>query len=903
MKKRFFCFFIAVFCAANSFGAADTVISRAIPVKNNVEKADTTSETTKSRTARRVSVSRNTTKNADSSSRGISQNNTVNVVPRGTRKTVQRQSAEDAVNQVGRNVRTESASMNSNPAVRRAGVVLRTTTAEVGGRAKIIGTGEQTGSNMDEALRNIQGRASISLNSKKTQKTPTTESIIQAKDNLEKIAELNNTCQQQYNDCMDQFCMVIDTNQKRCSCSANLAKYASVQKAVEDANAELNDVAQNIRYIGLSADEIRAIMNETEAELAMSKTKDNTQTRSMLEDIANMIKDPTSSSSGTSLESQTSLLDMEFDFSSDSSDIFGLDWFSNSSDIASKRGKDLYKEATKRCKTVLNQCKEAGGTESQITGNYDLAIDKDCIAYEQGLEKLNQQLVSNVRSANLMLQKARLSVLQDKNQYDLRGCIGALENCMLDDMVCGEDYLKCLDPTKNFIDENGAVVLGHNITTISAFMQNYNNATLNADFIKTSTNDTTCQNQNGACIVNYLMEKIGKGQSYKDGGLCRAVLDKCQYYTYTDSNKKTSVYNPYNDVVVNYIKRAMVNIRAAQSKIISDYASSCMTAISDCYNQQVTQINALSTSASVDSVYNVMTGACYNVALTCGYAVFAYDADIQSQILSQESNGACDSRCENNKHKILIHAISDVFYQSLICPSNSSFVYEIEEEPSRGESITAGTDGRTNSVSTIISKLPKNENRAVEGYVNSRCKCNMGYSVWNGACLATCLEDEYRNSLGICTSCESGIPTGGGEDMENSACISSCPANSTETLENHNISDNNTEQGYVTSRCQCNAEYITFNGKCVSRCPSNSTFFDGTHSVSQNRTISTSSKKAYPVSYCGCDENYSVWQGTCKPKCGSGKYRDAGGECAVCSGTLSNPSSGMEPSPSNCSNN
>ena len=66
----------------------------------------------------------------------------------------------------------------------------------------------------------------------------------------------------------------------------------------------------------------------------------------------------------------------------------------------------------------MNQCKDAGGTESQITGHYDLAIDKDCIAYEQGLDKLNKQLVSNVRSANLMLQKARLAVLQNNNEYD-----------------------------------------------------------------------------------------------------------------------------------------------------------------------------------------------------------------------------------------------------------------------------------------------------------------------------------------------------------------------------------------------------------------------------------------------------------------------------------------------------
>ena len=34
-----------------------------------------------------------------------------------------------------------------------------------------------------------------------------------------------------------------------------------VEQAVKDANAQLNEVAQNIRYVGLSADEISAIMS------------------------------------------------------------------------------------------------------------------------------------------------------------------------------------------------------------------------------------------------------------------------------------------------------------------------------------------------------------------------------------------------------------------------------------------------------------------------------------------------------------------------------------------------------------------------------------------------------------------------------------------------------------------
>ena len=185
-----------------------------------------------------------------------------------------------AVNTVGRNARVTAASVNSDPAVRRAGVTLRPSTAEVGGRAKIAGTNIQTGSNIGEAVRALQSRAASSTTTA-TQR----ETITEAKERLEQTADLNKSCQEQYNDCMDQFCAVIDSNQKRCSCSANLSRYTKVETAVKDANTQLNEVAQRIRYVGLSADEIRAIMSATEAEEALSGARDTTETRNMLADI------------------------------------------------------------------------------------------------------------------------------------------------------------------------------------------------------------------------------------------------------------------------------------------------------------------------------------------------------------------------------------------------------------------------------------------------------------------------------------------------------------------------------------------------------------------------------------------------------------------------------------------
>jgi hypothetical protein len=648
-----------------------------------------------------------------------------------------RERMEATINTSGRSARTVAASINSTAAARRAGISLRPSTAEVGGRARIAGTDEQTGSNMDFGTqsRSVQTRAAtISINntsapvaSVKTNANAG-ETIAAAKERLDQTADLNKSCQQQYNDCMDQFCSVIDANQKRCSCSANLKNYTKVETAVKDANTQLNEVAQRIRYIGLSADEIRAIMSATEAEETLSGTRDNTESRSMLDQIEALIKNPTNT---TAAVADTSIgLDMNLDFSN-SSDMFNLDFLNtnSSSSFSNLRGTELYNAAKSRCNTVLTQCKGAGATTTQITGNYDLAIDKDCIAYEQGLAKMNDTLKSNVRSANLMLQKARLAVLQNKNQYDAKGCISALNTCMTDDMVCGADYTKCLDPTKRYIYENGQVVLGQRISDITDFMGCYNNAAIDVEFLSATSSmtikaedckrektytegDKTINCGEGKCVAKYLLTKIGTGATVKDGGLCRAVLDKCQDVSY-----KNGSYQPYNDVVVNYIQRAMVNISAAQHKIISDYASSCMTDIATCYNQQVSQVNAWSSTASVNSVYNVMRGACRNVALTCAYAVFASNTDLCP--VAASSADTC------------INSISEMFYQSLLCPENSHYV-------------EGGKADTTN-------------NGDVTNWVNDRCACDTYYTVWGSTCTRQCSAGTYRNTLtGLCDACAKG---------------------------------------------------------------------------------------------------------------------------------------------------
>ena len=742
---------------------ASGAVSRVLPGGNDASVD--TSRTTSSRVATRDAGA---TKNASDTTARSTVSRVVSGAPTAASKTQSRtgvvsravtQASKDgrggldaAVNTVGRNERVSSASINANPSVRRAGLVLRPSTAEVGGRATIGNTGVQTGSNIDEELRGVKSRAAATV----------AESIAQAKERLENTASLNKSCQDQYNECMDQFCAIVDQNQKRCSCSANISKYAKVEAAVKDANAQLNEVAQNIRYVGLSADEIRAILTETEAEVALNGTTDTSATRSMLDDIEDLIKNPTSTTSYSSSTGTDFGLDLDLGFSSESADIFSLDFLNtnSSSSISNLRGADLYNAAKKRCNTVLNQCKDAGGTIKQVTGNYDLLIDKDCIAYEQGLSKMNDSLLSNVRSANLMLQKARLAVLQNKNQYDAKGCVAALETCMTDDMVCGENYFKCVDPTKKYIDENGEVILGQNISNIKDFMVNYNNAGIDKEMLQdtyssTQINDTDCAkspDNDGSCVVKYLLNKIGTKSRVTDEGLCRAVMEKCQYYSYDKNNN----YMPFNDIVVNYIQRAMVNIRAAQYNIISDYASSCMVDVANCYNQQVTQVNSWSSAASINSIYNVMRGACRDVALTCAYAVFDGDATL------------CPTGGRPTENDTCINSISDMFYNSMLCAEGEVYDLNIGKCYNPNNKVLWNYNGVATGLLTTFTGsqyLKKNEDYVLpvlgdlDGYTRG---CNEHSLSWcwriddlNLHCLALAHMNSYTSPTGDPDECGS----------------------------------------------------------------------------------------------------------------------------------------------------
>lgn len=487
------------------------------------------------------------------------------------------------------------------------------------------------------AMRSSGNAVRARIPSVSTATTIATDSTAVATDvaSIDELAQITDFCKAQYTQCMDNFCNVLDDTQGRCSCSKNLKNYEKTEQALQAANASLQDVAQQIQYIGLSADEVTSLFAQTEAELQMSKTNDNSQLKNDLDKIKSLIidvKSGTASASDTSIGVDLSGL-LSFDIDSAGFDLGSILGTSttNTASINNQRGEQLYKTATARCKTtVLNNCAAQGVDVSIITGAYDLEIDKQCIVYERALTESNTNMSRTVRNAQNLLQRARLMVAKNKNQYDLLRCVNALDTCMRDDFVCGSEYEYCLDPTGKFI-VNGEIVsgslpgvsggeltseigVGKGLYATWNYDQQYNAWGKGSitEYINKSSSDP-----NNMAV--YLKSKIGSiDENGKSSGMCASVLNKCQNFTYTTKSGGKNTYDDNNQVIQNYLERTLIQIKSAQDKILADYAEECISDVNTCLSDNNYTYNRYSyNSTDAGTISNAAVQACLPIINTC----------------------------------------------------------------------------------------------------------------------------------------------------------------------------------------------------------------------------------------------------------------------------------------------
>lgn len=501
----------------------------------------------------------------------------------------------------------------------------------------------------------------------------TEEEVSSTTSNLNAIAELTDYCKAQYAACMDNYCNVLDDNQGRCSCSKNLKNYELTEQALEDATEKFQEAVQKIKYIGLTANQIESLFDETEAEKMMDeKGEDKTSIRKTLNEIKErVLVDAQSGKASSTFDSSSvsmntsGLFDINLDSGFDLSSFMGSYNTNNTSSVSNQRGEQLYKTATSRCKTaVLNSCVAQGIDANVITNSYDLEIDKQCIAYERSLNDANTEMRKNARNAAVILQQARLVLAQNKNTYDVRNCVAAIDACMQDDYVCGTDYELCLDPTGKYI-ANGEIVKGgtpgvsggvvRNADDLSSSdqtnwtsegMQNlYSvwNYTINdGPVTSTSSQDDTLnpwgrgKSENLSSYINSVMEKYWKSNyekqdtsddmavyilrkigyidskdSNKVHGMCASIMKQCQDYTYTTKNK-VATYNPTNEVLYQYLASALTKIKLKQDVVLATYAEDCRSDVESCLSTNNYEESNPNSSTSTTAI-----NACRADIVTC----------------------------------------------------------------------------------------------------------------------------------------------------------------------------------------------------------------------------------------------------------------------------------------------
>jgi hypothetical protein len=524
------------------------------------------------------------------------------------------------------------------------------------------------------------------ISSATTTPTITEEEVKETTDTLTAVAELTDYCKAQYAACMDNYCNVLDDNQGRCSCSKNIKNYEKTEQALAQATEDFQNVVQQIRYIGLTSDQVESLFAETEAELSMKSNSDSSRLKTSLDAIKKKIVDVSTPSATSTVTSGISL-DLNGLLTADFSAGFDLNSFLNmnnntTSSVSNQRGEQLYKTAANRCKTaVLNSCAAQGIEANIITNAYDLEIDKQCVLYERSLNDANAEMKSNVTNAATILQQARLLLAQNRNSYDLRSCIAAIDSCMQDEYVCGSDYELCLDPTGKYL-ANGEIVKGgtpgvsggqnknpapivasettyYNIVdgeevgSITAReLQNwysggmYNlystwNYTQSAgasnawsmgpnenlgqyvDYYLTDWAKNYKKSEQSTktdSMATYLLQKIGYiDENDKVHGMCASAMKQCQDYSFsTKKNKKT--YIPDNEVIRQYLNSTLAKIKTQQDAIIADYAESCRADVQSCLSTNGYEESNTSNTASKTAI-----NACAAEITTCmsvgGYQV------------------------------------------------------------------------------------------------------------------------------------------------------------------------------------------------------------------------------------------------------------------------------------------
>ena len=210
-------------------------------------------------------------------------------------------------------------------------------------------------------------------------------------------------CRAAYRECMDDFCLLDESEGSRCSCSDNIKQSKTliqeIQKIQSDAELLYTEGVEREK-LGAKAKFVK--FGESETAKKASRTSGI--------DLVAWIN------GGGSAESLAADEDI---------------------------GDNLYSMAADSCEYILSQCdSKRAEMEEKL---YQREIVKDCKAFDGYLAEQKRGAESNKRTAQAAVRSATLDMLSTTNKYNRGECLLAYRACIADKGGCGVNFENCLD--------------------------------------------------------------------------------------------------------------------------------------------------------------------------------------------------------------------------------------------------------------------------------------------------------------------------------------------------------------------------------------------------------------------------------------------------------------------------
>ena len=209
-------------------------------------------------------------------------------------------------------------------------------------------------------------------------------------------------CRTIYRECMDEFCLLDESEGMRCACSDNINLSKNIIQDIQ----KIQDEAEKLYTEGVEREQLGAKAKLVFGESERAKKSSRASGLSFTEWL-----NSGSVSSGS--------LDADEDI-----------------------GGNLYDMAANFCANKLTACESSADMEETL---YSRLIVQDCKNFNNYLSDQKRDAESNKRVAEAAVRKARLEMLDTTNKYNRGECLLAYKSCIADKGGCGSSFENCLD--------------------------------------------------------------------------------------------------------------------------------------------------------------------------------------------------------------------------------------------------------------------------------------------------------------------------------------------------------------------------------------------------------------------------------------------------------------------------